>query len=417
MVDKAPFQLNRDLLKACVHCGMCLPACPTYAVTGNEAESPRGRLFLMKAFQDGELADPEALGKHLDNCLGCQACETACPSGVQYGQLLYQAREHLAPLRKKRPFKRLILKHVLPNRSLLKGMGQLAQLSQQTGLMKLAEKLLPGRLGWQAGLLPKLRSSQELHPGMSFGNPEHPRVALLLGCVMEVLYNPVHWATIQVLVANGYCVVLPEGQGCCGALAHHAGEADIARDLARANVKQVLRMNPQWIVLNSAGCGAMLKDYDHLLAGDAAMARQAKDFASRVIDVMSLLALKPLAPMTRPVAQTVTYHAACHLHHAQKQRTAALEVLEKVPGLTLVPLTDADACCGSAGIYNVEHPELSQEILARKMACLTQTGAETVVTGNPGCMLQLEAGLKAEGVSMRVRHPIELVAQAYESRL
>jgi glycolate oxidase iron-sulfur subunit len=417
MTEKFTLTLDPEKLKACIHCGMCLPACPTYQLTGSEAESPRGRLFLMKKMMEGELTDPKQLSRHLDPCLGCQACQTACPSGVSYGELLFQSREQLTSTQKpfQRKLKRWVLQHLLPNADRLNALTFLLRLYQALGLKTLAQhtvlKLSP-KLSRLEAMLPKLLKRTPLNPGMSFGNFDGERVALFTGCVMDAFYNPIHWATIDVLVANQYYVSIPE-QTCCGALAHHAGETDIAQTLAKENLRQILKTNPDWIVLNSAGCGATLRDYLHLLANDPVYGPKAKVFSAKVVDIMELLAKKPLKPMSKPLQKTVTYHAACHLHHAQKVQTAPEQVLSQIPGLTLVPLTEFDTCCGSAGVYNVEQPELSDEILATKVHHLKATQAEVVVTGNPGCLLQIEGGLRQKGIPMQVLHPIELLAYAY----
>ncbi len=409
-----------DKLKACIHCGMCLSACPTYRVTGSEAESPRGRLYLMKKLLEGQL-DDAAVAPHLDQCLACHGCETVCPSGVRYGQVLMATREDLATRRPawQRVLKRLAFRRILPNRRLLQAGGWLLRVYQSTPLQRWVRqsglfRLFPG-LGYQESLLPRLPKRRALHAGLSFGNPQNEHVALLLGCVMDVFYNPVHWATIEVLVANGYYVSIPR-QTCCGALAHHAGETDITRHLARQNIRRILRSNPRWIVVNSAGCGSTMQEYGHLLAGDPVYGPKAAQFAAQVIDVMALLSRKPLAPLRQPVPQTLTYHAACHLYHVQKVTTEPVGLLSQIPGLTLVPLTDFEACCGSAGIYNVEHPDLSMEVLARKMTHVQAAqaqGADTLVTGNPGCLLQLEKGIRQAGLPMRVCHPVEILAEAY----
>lgn len=413
-------QIELDKLKACIHCGMCLPTCPTYQATGSEAESPRGRLYLMKKMLEGELSEPAQLGVHLDQCLACHACETACPSGVQYGSLLMAAREDLAKKNHSpgRWLKRWAFQWVLPNHGLLNTLGRLLRFYQKSGLQQLVRPLLKpfGKLATQEALLPEIPKNRPLTPGLSFGNPMDERVALLVGCVMDTFYNPVHWATIDALVANGYYVTIPE-QTCCGALAHHAGETDITRALARQNVRQMLKNDPAWIVVNSSGCGSTLKEYDHLLAEEGHMSAKAQVFAGKVVDIMELLARKPLATPAHPVEKTVTYHAACHLYHVQQVKEQPLDVLRQIPGLQLVPLKDASTCCGSAGIYNIEHPELSREILAEKITHLKATcegaGAESVVTGNPGCLLQIEKGLEEAGLPLGVQHPVELVAEAY----
>lgn len=415
-------QMELDKLKACIHCGMCLPACPTYRVTGSEAESPRGRLYLMKKLLEGQL-EPEAVSPHLDQCLACHGCETVCPSAVEYGHILLSTREDLAKrdTSRTRQFKRFVFSKVLPNHRLLVLGGKLLRFYQQSGLQMLVRglKLLQPwpQLANQEKLLPHLPPRKALSSGMGFGDPTGETVALLTGCVMDIFYNPVHWDTIEVLAANGYWVVLPE-QGCCGALAHHAGETNITRTLAKQLIDKTLKINPQWIVVNSAGCGSSMKEYGGMFTTDSLYAEKAAEFSEKVMDVMELLAKKPLAPFKNySIYEKVTYHAACHLYHVQKVQQEPLRLLSQIPGIELVPLTDMQACCGSAGLFNVEHPGLSGEILDTKMEQLQtacqQGGASTVVTGNPGCLLQLEKGVRDSQLPMKVRHPISILADAY----
>lgn len=411
------------LLEACIHCGMCLNSCPTYAVTGSEAESPRGRLYLMKKWEEGVLTEPDQLGDHLDQCLGCLNCQTACPSGVQYGQLLNHYRETLAPQRDtgwqrriKRLLKRAAFRWVLPNPAALEVMGWGLRIYQASGLQRLVRatgilKLLG--LAHSESLSPVMpRVTPMLRAGQRFGKPADPLVGLHIGCMMDTAFRPVHWATIAVLVANGYQVVIPP-QTCCGALAHHAGEADIARDLARRNLAQILQNPLEAILFNSAGCGAEFKEYPHLFAPDDPDHARAVELAERTQDITQWLARQPLKPMPHPVETTVTYHAACHLHHAQQVQSQPVELLRQVPGLTLIPLTEADTCCGSAGIYNLERPDLSEPILARKMTHIAATNARYIVTGNPGCSLQIRHGVEHHGGAQQVVNPVEILAQAY----
>lgn len=418
-------QLELDKLKACIHCGICLPACPTYQVTGSEAESPRGRLYLMKKMLEGQL-QPEAVQPHLDQCLACHGCETVCPSAVQYGAILLSTREDLAQRNTSRirKMKRFIFQKILPNHRLLAWGGKLLRLYQKSGIQMVIRKLgllrkISPDLAHQENLLPEIPTRKALKPGMGFGDPTGEVVALLTGCVMDIFYNPVHWETIEVLVANGYWVTIPE-QGCCGALAHHAGETDITRTLAKDVIQKTLTVNPRWIVVNSAGCGSSLKEYGHLLASDSMVADQAREFSGKVVDVLELLGKKPLAPFKNyALHEKITYHAACHLYHVQRVKQEPLEILSQIPGVELVPLTNMEACCGSAGIYNVEHPELSGEILETKMshlkAACEQGGASTVTTGNPGCLLQLGKGIQDSKLPMKVRHPISILAEAYRA--
>jgi len=380
-------------LDACIHCGMCLPACPTYRVTGSEAESPRGRLYLMRAFYEDKLESTQQLSDHLDPCLGCMACVTACPSGVQYDVLLDHSRQVLKPFQPwwKRTIRRFFLKDILPSPRRLAWLAQALQLLKITGL----HRLLPA-----GEFLPTLQNAEPIAFNQTFGTPEKGTVALFTGCIMNAAYAQVHQATIKVLVANGYQVTVPP-QTCCGALALHAGETDIIEALAEENIFRLLRYDPDWIVVNAAGCGSTLKQYD------------APQFRSRVVDILELLARHPLEGPLQSVPVTATYHAACHLHHAQKVYQEPYALLHQIPDLQLIPLTEADICCGSAGVYNIAHPGLSMAILKEKMRHVLKTEANVVLAANPGCMLQLETGIRKTHSPMQVLHPIELIARAY----
>lgn len=404
---------------------MCLPACPTYQVTGAEPESPRGRLYLMHQVQTGDIQDVQRIRPHLDACLGCQACETVCPSGVQYGRLLFatRARMNHPPGPASWP-KRWALAWLLPNGKLLRFLGSLARFYQRSPLRGFVRKsrllrLCPP-LARAERFLPEVPPHRLLRTGVSFGNPDDPRVVLMLGCVMDVFYNPVHWDTVRTLTANRYFVTIPE-QTCCGALAHHDGDAQLAKRLAWQSIQCLGKCNPDWVVLNSAGCGAAMKHYPDLFIDEDPKTRaEVAAFSAKVVDLLELLDRRPLRGLSRsgePPSRTFTYHPACHLHHAQGVREAPMRVLSQVPGVTWVPLPDAEQCCGSAGTYNLEQPELSDEILARKLAALRQTGAAAVVTANPGCMLHLCAGLTQMGTPMEVLHPATVLAQAYEGVL
>ncbi len=419
-----------EQLKACIHCGFCLPVCPTYKATGSEAESPRGRLYLLKQMlEDSENSSlPEEnrmshkqVEPHLSQCLGCLACENACPSGVEYGALLNSSKKFT--LKQKNPFirgfKQFFLKYILPNKSLLNMLSFWLRLYQKTGTQKLLQKLKLFKafplFGHYDSLIPKIAKHKPFRSGMSFGNPRHPRVALFTGCVMDSFYNPVHWASITALVENDYYVTIPE-QNCCGALAHHGGEDGIAKALARKNILSILKSAPDWIVVNSAGCGSSMKDYVELLADDGIFKKKSQQFAEITVDIMELLAKKPLKLGKFEKTQNVAYHAACHLHHAQGIIDEPEVVLQQISGINLIPLKDASFCCGSAGIYNLEHPELSNNILAEKIKHIKATQAQTVVTGNPGCLLQISKGLQDDNngqTPMRVAHPIELIAESY----
>ncbi|MEM0950780.1 MAG: (Fe-S)-binding protein [Cyanobacteria bacterium P01_H01_bin.74] len=418
-------KLRQELQKldACIHCGICLPACPTYLATGSEAESPRGRLYLMKKMLDGELTDTQ-VKPHLDQCLACHGCESVCPSAVQYGTLLMKTRQDLARNDRSvyRAIKRLIFSQVLPNHKLLQFLGSFLKFYQQSGLRDLVHRsnilaLMPV-IQHQECLMPAVPGYRKIPENAWFGPPDGEPVVLLLGCIMDIFYNPVHWDTIDVLVANDYRVHVPPAE-CCGALAYHAGEADITQTLAKQGIKTWAEHKPRWIVSNSAGCGSTLKEYQDILADDMTDSTQGEPYSTAVVDVMELLSKKPLAAFKNyALYETIAYHPACHLHHVQGVRQEPITLLEQIPGITLVPIPNAEACCGSAGIFNLEHPALSQTVLDEKIKSIEtvckDNGVTTIATGNPGCLLQIEHGVKRlDNPALRVRHPVSILADAY----
>jgi glycolate oxidase iron-sulfur subunit len=398
-------------LDACVHCGFCLQACPTYVTLEDENDSPRGRLVLMRALLDGELAlgDPD-VRTHIDRCLGCRGCETACPSGVPYGHLLEATRATMAAERPAPLVARLVLA-VFARPALLRPALWGARLLRATGLPALLARL-PGRLGFAMAMLASTRPVLHGARHASAPAPTRDRVAILRGCVMEGLYGHVNRATERTLAVNGYDLTDAPGQRCCGALHAHAGDLDAARALARANVEAFERSGAGLVAVNAAGCGAMMKEYGQLLADDPAWAARAAAVSARVRDASELLAAAGPLP-GGPLPLRVTYDAPCHLLHAQRVAAPPLRVLDAVRGLTLAPLTDADMCCGSAGIYNLVEPDTSDAVLAPKLHHIAATGAELVATGNPGCLMQIGAGLRRAGSPVRAVHPVELLDAAY----
>lgn len=399
-------------LDACVHCGLCLNQCPTYRVTHLEAESPRGRIYLVEAAAQGRLELTPSMAGHLYSCLACRACETACPSGVQYGRIAEAAREVLGPPGPPlaRAITRLALRHLMPYPGRLRLVGRLIGLYHRSGLAAVAERLLPERWRLRAALLPP--------PSEPFFEPEaevlpaagerRARVAFLSGCAMSLFFAPVNAATVRVLRRWGCDVVTPRDQTCCGALNSHYGEANTARAMARRNI-DVFPADVDAILTNAAGCGAAMKDYGHLLRGDPLYAERARRFSSLVRDVSEFLV--ELGPRTspRPVAFAVTYQDPCHLAHGQKVRAEPRALLRRIPGLVLKEMEASDRCCGSAGIYNVLQPQMSGTLLQEKMANIRATGAPVVVTPNPGCMLQLGYGASRFGVPVRVVHLMDLL--------
>jgi glycolate oxidase iron-sulfur subunit len=405
-----PLEHSRIGLDSCVHCGFCLQACPTYLALADENDSPRGRLVLMRAAVEGSipLDDPD-VATHLSRCLGCRACESACPSGVPYGHLLEKARETLAASRPLPRQARLIL-WVFARSSVLRVALWFGRMVRDTGI---AEQLarLPGSLGFPFAMLAS--TSRDDVPAWTPHTPvTRARVATLDGCVMEGLFAGVNRATERVLAANGYAVCGTPGQQCCGALHVHAGDATTARALARANIAAFEASGAEFIAVNSAGCGAMMKEYGQLLAEDPAWRERAISLSARVRDISELLAdAGPRAGA--PLSRRITYDAPCHLEHAQKVVTPPLRVLAAIPSLEQVPLNDREQCCGSAGIFNLIEPEVSQRVLAAKLAQIAATGAPTVATGNPGCLMQIGGGLLLEGSGVTARHPVELLDESY----
>ncbi|MEO6811157.1 MAG: heterodisulfide reductase-related iron-sulfur binding cluster [Isosphaeraceae bacterium] len=420
LARKIDYQRYQD----CVHCGLCTASCPTYVETGDENDSPRGRIYLMRAVTDGRLAvSPEVRG-HLELCLDCRACETACPSGVQYGAIIepfkVALQQSATPAQRTPMLQRLILHHLFPYPGRVRAALAPARLFQRLGLIDLVDRagltrLLPTTLRRMQAMLPTLKPTGPRLPDVlpPIG-PKRARVALFLGCVSDAMYPETNAATARVLQYNGCEVVVPRGQACCGAIHYHSGVEGPAVAFARQNIKTFDPDEFDAIIVNVAGCGAMLKDYAHLLPADDHDA--AARFVAKVRDISEfLIALGPIAP-EHPLPITVTYHDACHLCHAQQIRSQPRQLLGLIPGLTLVPLEESELCCGAAGTYNLTQPEMSERLGLRKMNNLAATGAETVVTGNIGCILQIARKIKERGSPMTVVHPVDLLDKAYRGR-
>ncbi len=415
----------------CVHCGLCTSACPTYLETGNENDSPRGRIYLMRAVTDGRLEMSPTIGRHLELCLDCRSCETACPSGVQYGRLIEPFRVEMqqrdAATKPAGWFQELILYGLFPYPKRLAWALLPARIMQKLKLDWLMEKtglirLLPEKLRRMQRLLPTLKPKLPALPRMlpAIG-PKRAKVALFTGCVAEALFDHVNWATARVLQANGCEVIVPQGQGCCGAIHYHSGAATPALQLAEANTDAFELDDVDAIIINVAGCGSMLKDYGHiaqeLRPNDPALQARLERFAHKVKDFSEFLAsLGPIAP-TKPVPISVAYHDACHLCHAQRIRQQPRDLLKSIPGLALVPLAESDICCGAAGSYNLTEPEMADRLGNRKVANIIASGAEALVSANAGCTLQIQAMLKAAGRPLPVYHPAELLEMAYAEKL
>ena len=414
-------------LDACVHCGFCLQACPTYVNLEDENDSPRGRLVLMRRLLEGDVAlDDADVGSHFDRCLGCRACETACPSGVPYGALLEATRATMAPVRGIPWVARVVLA-VFTRTTMLRVGLFLARQVRNTGLPRWLARVLPERFAFPMAMLAstspvrllsaveRLRSAVERLPSpvSRLPSPDTERsVTCLTGCVMHGLFGHVNAATRRVLTHNGYTLVDTANQHCCGALHAHAGDLSGARELARRNIVAFEASGASAIAINSAGCGAMVNPYGHLLQDDAKWTTRAHAVAARARDVSELLALVgPRQGARLPLR--VTHDPPCHQMHAQRVVQQPLAVLAAIPELNLVPLEDADQCCGSAGIYNLVEPDTSNAVLAPKLVRIAATNASLIATGNPGCMMQIGAGLLRIGSTMRVVHPVELLDASY----
>ncbi len=397
-------------VEACVHCGFCLPACPTYRVLGEEMDSPRGRIFLMKEVLEEGLPLEEAL-PFVDRCLGCLGCVSACPSGVAYGELLTPFRELAERQRRRSTLDRLLRWMLLrtlpyPTRfrwAVVAGLG-----------MRPLLRRLPGRVGAWMALLPARLPEVNPLPRVARATEEvRAKVALLEGCVQRVLRPSIHLSTVRVLARNGVDVVVPPSQGCCGALAMHAGEGELARQLAARNL-QVFGDSVDAVLTNAAGCGSAMREYGLLFAGRGEEAA-ARRLAERTWDVSAFLDQIGFAtpPPALPAPVRVAYHDACHLAHGQGVRDAPRRLLRQIPNLELVEIPDGELCCGSAGTYNLEHPEVATELGRRKAQAILQTGADVVATGNVGCLVQLEAHLQALGRPLPVLHTMEVLERVY----
>ncbi|MCC6442808.1 MAG: 4Fe-4S dicluster domain-containing protein [Armatimonadetes bacterium] len=411
--------VDYDRFLDCVHCGLCLSQCPTYVELGTEMDSPRGRIYLMRALADGRVEAGASLVSHLDLCLGCRACETACPSGVRYGSLIEATRAELE-IRYSRPpadrwFRRFVIERILPYPPRMAAALAPARLGKKLGIFRLAEAVGLGHLfKGLAELLPEEPVRIGPLPERTLARGEKKlTVALLSGCVMSVMFQETNRATIRVLVANGCEALVPKGQGCCGALSLHNGFPEDARRFAKKNIEVFEAAGVDRIVTNAAGCGAAMKEYDHLLAGEPGWAERASRFAAKVRDVSEVLAEVGIEGPLKEIRAKVTYHDACHLAHGQKVRQQPRAILKAIPGLEFVELKESDWCCGSAGTYNLTEPQMAERILKRKLDNILATGASIVVTGNPGCLVQIRNGLRKIGADIEVLHPVELLDRAY----
>ena len=420
-----PDQPPDDVLRACVHCGFCLPVCPTYIETLRERSSPRGRIWLIKAVADGELdIGNEVFQSEMSLCLDCRACEAVCPSGVRYGELIESARvqilQHESGSLKSRAVRSVGLNLLLGKPKATRMAARGAKLFERTRLDRVAVRTgILDRVGLDhAEAIRPAMSDDFLVPGRESWPAVGPRrgtVALLAGCVMSTAFAEVHRATARVLARNGYDVVVPPSQGCCGALSVHSGDADGGRALARRNIEGLSGPEFDAVIVNAAGCGAAMKEYDFLLRDDPAYAGRAKQFVKRVHDAAEFLAKVGLTAEPGPLQIRATYQDACHLAHAQRITSEPRELLHAIPELDLVEMPEADLCCGSAGIYNLLQTEMAGRLRDRKIGNALSTKPELIVSANPGCILQIRAGLMSAGSEVEVEHLMTVLDRAYEA--
>lgn len=418
-METAP-RSTADLISDCVHCGFCLPACPTYRSWGAEADSPRGRIDLMKGLEEGVIVLDAATTAHFDRCLGCMACVTACPSGVQYDKLIETARARIETQTERPAYEkafRALIFALFPYPARLRAIAVPLALFAASGLQGAVRRSgllrrLPKGLAELDALMPPVNIAN-----MGANLPRHTpargtsrgRVALVAGCVQRTFFPNVNAATIRVLSAEGFDVEIPPNQGCCGALSLHAGRAEEAKRFARATIDCFEKSGADTIAINAAGCGSALKEYGDLLADDPAYAARAAAFSAKVRDVLEFLAgVEPRAER-RPIDLRVAYHDACHLAHAQGIRSEPRTLLRAIPGLELCEIPDGEQCCGSAGIYNLIQPESAAEIGARKAQNVIAAGADLLASANPGCTLQIQAALAERGAALTAAHPIEIL--------
>jgi len=417
--------LSVEGVNQCVHCGLCLAYCPTFSELGTEMDSPRGRIFMIKSLAEGRMSLTDPAVEHLSLCLDCRACETVCPAGVPYGRLIEAAKVEIERQRPggavRRAFRWVNFGLLLGRPRVLRLAAAGLRMYQASGLQTLVRKsgivkLLPGTLSaWEPLLqpLPRAADRAPLPPATPAQGERRARVALLAGCVQSVVFGAHNRATVRILARNGCDVVVPPSQGCCGALNAHGGDHARAVAMAKQTIAAFEGERVDAIIVNTSGCGAHLKAYGALLADDPAWAERARQFAASVQDISEFLAKTPLRGPLAPVGMTVTYHDPCHVVHGQKIRKEPRQILAQVPGLRVVDLPESDWCCGSAGIYNLTQPEMASRLLARKVGHVMETKAEAVITANPGCILQIQQGLRERGRDVAVLHLVEILDKAY----
>lgn len=413
--------ISDDLLTQCMHCGLCLSVCPTYALTGLERSSPRGRIRLMKSVMEGKIPISDAFVEEMEFCLDCQACETACPAGVKYGELVESARVFVEEKRTGFSLKQFILTKIVVKRGKLRLAAKLVGFYEKSRIEKVVLgilKLFSSRLYHRAKLLPRVSHEFAFDALPEVTDPKadvRGTVAILTGCVMDVFYADVNRDTLDVLVENGWRVVIPQGQVCCGSLNAHNGDGKTPHMLARKNIEAFEQSGADYYVINSAGCGAFMKQYGEILAHDDEFAARAKKFSAKVKDFSEFLYETGYKKPAAGIDKATVYHEACHLVHAQKVSAQPKAIVMQLSGENFSELNEATWCCGSAGIYNVTRYEDASKLLDRKMKNIKESNAEVVVTGNPGCMAQIGAGIKKDGLNIEALHPATVLNRLYKS--
>ena len=414
--------IDAERMDQCVRCGKCLSVCPTYFEAIEEMDSPRGRIHIMRLLAEGRIDLTHSALRHLDLCLDCRACEAVCPAGVEYGYLIEHARETIERLDRRpwteRIFRNWVVKRLLPYAGRLDVAFIPVRIYQFLRMDRWFGKILPRSLRDMVEFVPPIPSKryrEELPEVLPAEGEKRGRVGLLTGCIGSILFSPVTYATARVLARNGYEVVIPREQGCCGSLLYHAGMAGEAKRLARHLVRVFSRFRLDAIISDAAGCGSYLKHYGDVFSQDPEISHAAAEFAGKVNDIHEFLDPEDLRGALGYVDLRVAYDDACHLCHAQGIKKQPRRLLDAIPGVRLVPYPEADVCCGSAGIYNMTEPEMSMALLDRKMNFLAKLDADCIATGNPGCYLQLAKGVRQRGLSMEVVHPVELLWRSYQA--
>ncbi len=416
--------ISEDALLNCIQCGSCLPVCPTYKIEEKETATPRGRLALMKGAQDGILQIGDITAS-LDMCLGCRACEVACPSGVQYGHILEQAKDVISaqtdytlPVK---VIRNVFMKQLLPHPNRMKWVRGSIHLYQKSGMQKLVRKtgvlkVMPWHMDTFEAVLPEVSPmSAKLPKEINLKEAKKkPVIGFFTGCIQDAMFHETNVNTMKLLKAAGFPIIVPESQTCCGAIHAHAGEKDHAKELAKKNIEMLENVGADYLVNNQGGCGAMLKEYDELLAEDPIWAERAKEFVKKVKDINEILVLVEELPPLKEINEVITYQDSCHLANVQGVRLQPRQLIQAIPGVTYQEMVGAGTCCGSAGTYNITHHDHSMEILDHKMINVLNTNATTVVVANPGCLLQMKIGIQRSGMEGKIRavHIVDLLAEA-----